>query len=266
MEHFSHRIGSFTRNIGRPPVFVHSRDLVQNGFQFCSVYAVRAEDAEAIQAAGTAAGFKGIVWSQRLWVDFDNHEAADKAEEFLRREGYDFVVYDTGGGRGRHIGVLRRARPSHLLPAQDRAYAALNFPGCDLSLYWHLHLLRLPGAVHERTGRPKRLLSRHEGRELVLPPFTPKDVVLSDSPAPAVGPPRESIFKVWDVMSRLVPDAKEGDRHRHLLILARALKNDAGVTADEAAWVLLEVNRGFDEPKEQEEVLKICRWAYGQGD
>jgi hypothetical protein len=46
--------------------------------------------------------------------------------------------------------------------------------------------------------------------------------------------------------------------------LAIALHKDAGVTREEAAWVVKEVNRGFSEPKDEHEVDRIIAWAYNE--
>lgn len=256
---FRYRVGSPTSVLGRPPQFYSSDVLRQKGCTFASVYAVDEQTARAIQeTAGTAAGFKGVVWSQRLWMDFDSPEGASQARKRLKELNYEFVEYDTGG-RGSHFGVTRLANPSHLLPLLDKHWTKTNFPGADLCLYWHLHLIRLPGTIHERTGRPKRLVSREPGNPLVLSNVLPSDEI-SQREVTQNGS-RPSVFSVWQVVSQLTGVGVNG-RHRHLVDLALALHNDASVSFDEAMWVTLEVNRGFEEPKGQEEVEKIVRWVY----
>ena len=263
MDGFEYRVASLTRNLGRPPVFVHNRDLIARGFQFASVYSVREEDARAIsQTAGTAAGFKGVIWSQRLWIDFDETAPADRAESFLKQEGLDYVSYDTGN-RGRHFGILRHNGPSHTLPAQDKLWAKEFMPGCDLGLYWHLHLLRLPGATHEKTGRKKVCIGRFPtGKALILPPI-PGDTEVVESKLPSSPSARESIFKSFEVLSRLGGPDPGTSARRHLVVLAKALANDAQAPPDVALFILLEVNRGLDIPKEDNEIHRIVRWAYG---
>lgn len=259
---FVYRIGSPTSHLGRPPRFYPSDLLRQEGCQFASVYAVRREDAEAISStAGTAQGFKGIVWSQRLWVDFDNEEGAEAARQLLKEQGYDYVEYNTGN-RGAHFGIVRDSNPSHLLPAQDRAWVVANMSGADLSLYWHLHLIRLPGAVHEVTGRRKTLVARQSGKTLILPKY-----VLAESSSSRTypeGSKRSSIFSRWQVVSKLTGSPVNGSRHKHLVELALALKRDTGLSFDETLWVVEECNRGWEDPKGKEEVEKIVRWVYGK--
>jgi hypothetical protein len=261
---YIYRVGSYTNVLGRPPRFVRSAELLRVGARFASVYALRKEDAHAVEhTAGTAAGFRGTVWSRRLWIDFDTMEAAVRGEEVIKGMGLDYVVYDTGSGRGLHIGVLRAAAPSHTLPMQDKLWATANMPGCDLGLYWHLHLIRLPGALHERTGLPKRLLRRAEGQELTLPPYVPTEEVHVKEGSPQQTSTRQtSVFRIWEVMSLLTGESGTS-RHKHLVQLAKALKEDGKVTIEEAMWVVWEVNRGFGDPKPREEVVRIVKWAYG---
>lgn len=265
---YLYRVSSTTNVIGRPPSLVRGSDLRAGGAKFASVYAVTAHDAAAIQhAAQTAAGFKGTVWSHRLWIDFDTYEAAITAESWLKEQGYDYVSYDTGG-RGRHVGVLRDARPSHTLPEQDKRWVEANIRGADLSLYWHLHLIRLPGTVHDRTGKQKHLHSTNAGRAIVLTPL------LAGGPAEGVGrlqredegtSSSESVFSKFEVLQLLQGCDPEG-RHKHLVKLAFALRLHSGGGLDEAVWVLGEVNKQFPEgPKEEAEVRRIAEWAFSQG-
>ena len=255
---YVYRIGSGTNVLGRPPKFYHSRDLNKHDCRFASVYGVREEDARLIQEAGTAAGFKGIVWSQRLWIDFDNKEAAEAAQLKLKERGYDHVVYDTGN-RGCHIGVLRDTLPSHTLPAEDKAWVSSNLVGADLSLYWHLHLLRLPGCIHEKTGQTKRLLYKCEGSSLRLSKVDAQ--VLNDEPSRTYEPTnRSSIFKHWSITSNLTESG--GSRHEQLINLSIACQREGKLSYDETLWLVSEVNSGFEEPKPQDEVIRIVKWTY----
>jgi hypothetical protein len=257
MDSFIYRIGSSDNILGRPPRFYSSTDLAGSGCRFASVYAVRKEDAEAIETtSGTAAGFKGIVWSQKLWVDFDTYEAASEAEKTLDKLGLGYVVYDTGG-RGKHIGINRDTKPSHTLPGQDKAWVQANLVGADLSLYWHLHLIRLPGAVHEKTGGIKKLIKRKEGNSVQLGQPKENEAVSVSEVTTSPGA-RNSIFGTWSVMSNITPTG----HRRQLVELAVALQRDVGVTTEEATWVLLEVNRGFNVPRDVDEIERIVAWAY----
>lgn len=263
---FNYRLVSYTNSLGKPPSFCHNSLVLNEKFNFASVYGIREEDARAIQDSGTAAGFKGVVWSQRLWADFDSEEAGLRAQAYLKEEGYDHIVYTTGN-RGCHLGIARDCRPSHTLPMQDKLWAKEHLPGCDLSLYWHLHLLRLPGTVHESTGLPKRVLYKHTGRVLTLPPYTPPENMPESSIAQSLDQSgkttrRGCIFYIWAIASQLTYNG--GSRHDQLVRLAKALQSDGKVSEAECRWVVEEVNRGFYEPKGPEELNSIVRWAYGR--
>jgi hypothetical protein len=254
---FLYRVGSTTNILGRPPKFFASSELHKQGNRFCSVYAVRQEDGWAIEKyAGTTSGFKGIVWSQRLWIDLDTEEAAQGARLILKERGLDHVVYTTGN-RGLHIGVARDNRPSHILPGQDKEWVKANIPGADLSLYWHLHLIRLPGTIHEQTGLPKKLIDKVPGKALILPPLQPEQ----ERTNPMGSDGRASLFSHWEIVSQLTED-KSQSRHGQLVRLALTLKEIGKVSFDEASWLCREVNRGFEEPKEELEIDRIVRWAY----
>lgn len=258
MDNYIYRIGSPTNILGRPPNFYRSSELLSKQCAFASVYAVTVETAYAIETISqTAQGFKGVVWSQRLWVDFDNEEAGKAAQIKLKELGYDYVVYHTGG-RGIHIGILRDTQPCHTLPQQDKAWVSTNLAGADLSLYWHLHLIRLPGTKHERTGIPKTLIVSQRGRSLQLP-------ILSQEERSEMGRITEqmkqgSIFTSFEVVSNLAPT---GDR-KQLVRLAAALKEHTEASLQEALWVIKEVNRGFNPPRDEKEVERIVRWAYNE--
>lgn len=261
-ELYRYRIGSTTNILGRPPQFYDSSSLHQGGCKFASVYAVTEEDAQAIQhSAQTAAGYKGTVWSQKLWIDFDDRQAGEEAQEALKNSGLAFVVYDTGN-RGFHIGIGREAKPSHVLPLQDKQYVATTFPKADLSLYWHLHLIRLPGVAHEKTGEIKRLVYEQEGKALVLPLYEPPPAFTNTPGAlnQYQGKQRGSIFREWNVVDKLNPDPN--NRQGSLVNLALALKNDGNLNQEEALWVTAEANRGLDNPKSDNDIERIVKWVY----
>lgn len=254
---FSSVIYSPTLSYGDAPSFVGIDSINAGGFS--SIYAVSAETARFITAAGTSAGFKGVVWSERLWLDFDSYEAGQRAEVKLKELQYDFVVYDTGG-RGLHLGILRNHLPSHTLPYQDKEWVRGTFTDADLSIYTHLHLFRLPGTVHQSTGRTKTLLSQHPGKVLTLPQWRPSDRRSNDVLDSDVNTLSGSVFDSRRVMASTIP-TKVGERHPTFLKLAYALKAE-GVGVNPALWWLSETNKLAEEPKSQEELQLIVMKVY----
>lgn len=254
MADYIYKLFSPTADYGVRPNFV---DVVPSNVSgFVSLYQVTKETAEAIEQAGTVKGFKGIVWSKRLWIDFDNEDAARRADGKLKEMGYDYVCYTTGN-RGLHFGILRNNPPSHLLPLLDKAWVKTHFPDADLSIYTHLHPFRIPGTIHEKTGRPKALVSEQRGRALILPPLKREEMQIVYA-----GPkPGKSVFDCFFVMANTVP-VDSGQRHSTLVKLINALKNDAGASMDIAMWWVSEWNKMLSEPKEEYEIEKAVRSIY----
>jgi hypothetical protein len=234
-------------------------ELAPSGF--ISLYSVTRETAEAITAAGTARGFKCIVWSERLWLDVDSYESADRVEERLNELAYEFSSFDTGG-RGVHFGIIRTSPPSHLLPLQDRTWVKEHFPEADSSIYTHLHPFRLPGTIHQKTGGQKRLVGEHPGRALELPPYeriqndgSPRDIQLS-----LHSNGQKSIFDQFFIQRNSEP-AKAGERHPQLVRLIYALR-DNGYDVNVARFWVNEVNKRFQPPKGQDEIEKALGSIY----
>lgn len=252
---YCYSVFSGSKHFGTKPNFIHSSGLPRQGFS--SVYYVTAETASAIEQDGTTAQFKGVVWAPRLWIDVDDYEAAQRVEDTLKKEGLDFDAYDSGN-RGAHFGILRDTPPSHLLPLRDKAWVQKTFPEADLSIYTHLHLFRLPGSIHEKTGRRKEMLESIRGRALELPKYEIKEIKLSTTQSSG----GRSIFDSWRVMANCVP-AKNGNRHPTLVKLAYALKQDTDVSPDEAYFLLSEANKLYEEPKEAEQIEQIIRSVFG---
>lgn len=262
VERYSLRLFSRQPTYGMVPTFIE-RTVLSSKEGFASLYAVTKETAEAVAAEGTTQGFKGVVWESRLWLDFDSYEAAERAESKLKELGYDYIGYDTGG-RGAHFGILREAKPSHLLPQRDKQWARAQFPECDSSIYTHLHPFRLEGTVHERTGERKAVVCRAKGSALVLPPLKREEMLASLNSSSVSGQQeRTSVFSCYRVLREMVP-GKSGERHHSLVRLVYALRDDAGVDSQVALVFALERNKLFEEPKSDEEVAQIVQSIYGR--
>jgi hypothetical protein len=245
-------IYSSSKSFGSKPNLVRFSSL--SGKEgFTSLYSVTLETANAIRQAGTTAGFKGTVWSERLWLDVDSYEEAEKVERKLYEMELDFVGYDSGG-KGAHFGILRSNPPSHLLPSQDRSWATTHFPQCDSSIYTHLHLFRLPGTLHEGSGRYKELVTEHKGGALSVPSV---EFALKSSQSFESVKLDESVFDNLKVMANTVPEFN-GQRHARLVKLAYALK-EKNVSIDIAYWWLSETNKMFEESKTDECIEQIVR-------
>ncbi len=234
-------------------------DLPNTGFS--SVYAIDESSAEALQRTQNYVGFKGVVWSDKLWIDADTEEAAIKIDAGLRESGLGFTRYTTGN-RGAHFGINREAAPSQLLPEQDKAWVKARYPEADLKLYGHLHMFRLPGTVHEKTGKPKEIVATVEGTTIIHGRPDKKRAV--QSLGSLMNPSTESVFVDNTIMNNSVP-CTNGQRHYALLSVATKFsmrKEDPKI----ALWWLREINKMFTEPKSEEELNKLIHWAYEERD
>lgn len=248
------------------PTFVRDNGS-EHDTGFSSLYSVDLATTKALEQAGTTKEFKGVVWSERLWLDIDTKglsvdasvELLNRVETRLKEMGLAFCVYDSGGHDsvgGGHFGILRKADPSHLLPQRDRQWAKRHFPEADSSIYTHLHLFRRPGTVHQITGRRKELVFEQAGKVLELPTLEVASptfkVIESDN--------TESIFSNFNIMSLIGP-RRNGERHFTLVKLAFELR-DHGVDIQAAQWILGQNNLLFDEPKSFDEIFKIVQDVY----
>lgn len=266
---YAYHLYSPRPDYGTTPVFYHRDDLPKEGF--ISLYSVDKPTAMAINQAGTCKGYKGIVFSERLWIDVDSYEAADAVEERLREAGYDYVAYDTGG-RGAHFGILRLSADSsgilgpglegmfpcsHLLPLQDKQYVQEHFPEADSTIYTHLHPFRLPGTPHHRTGKRKTLVSEGGGRSLALPAFKQESVERPIGEFLSGSKDGKSILDITFITRNSEP-AKAGERHAQLVRLCYALR-DNGYGINIARWWVNEVNKRFQPKKTEEEIEKVVQ-------
>jgi len=245
------------------PKFYHDSKLPETGFS--SLYKVDFATARAIEKAGTCKGFKGVVHSERLWLDVDGYDKCEQVEERLRKMGYDYISYDTGG-RGGHFGVLANTcLPSHLIPLQHKAWVQEHFPEADSSIYTHLHPFRLAGTEHSRTGRKKLQVGSGAGKPLILPFFHEKGSEETGRSFNGTFGSRSatstSIFDNFFIQRNTQEIPKEGERHAQLVRLIYALR-DAGYDVNIARWWVSEVNKRFLPPKEEHEVEKALQSIY----
>lgn len=243
---------------GSSPIVIHVTE-VDTMEGFTSLYQITEESAEGILTAGTTAGFKGSVWSERLWIDLDSKETLTKIKETLNGLDLGYVVYFTGN-RGFHIGVQRDNRPTHVLPEQDKHWVKSNFPYADLGIYTHLHLFRLPGTRHDKTGGRKLLVESKAGKSLIHAKYDRPTRVYGNTsnlqPVSSLG----SVFSDFLVMSQL-GKVRVGNRHATLVRTSLALRDRGFELSFTRTW-LNEMNKQFQEQKTHEEIEKIVQDIY----
>lgn len=223
---------------------------------FSSLYAVSKEDSEAIQTTGSFAGFKGTVWSSTLALDFDTPESGVEAWERVCLSGLEAQLFKSGG-KGYHILIERPHKPSHLLPQIDKEWVQTNYPKADASIYSSLHMFRLNGTIHNKTGKEKYLVLTNSGNPLILPDTT-KEVVREELSSIPLRISNESVFLDQYIMNMTVPH-EEGNRHRALLNVGMMLASKGTSLAFIQGW-LQNMNLLFDAPKSEEELNGILEF------
>lgn len=253
---YKYSLYSDRKSFGTKPNFVSIDKLPSQGFS--SLYEVTLDTAKAIVEAGTTKQFKGCVWSEWLKIDVDSYEAAGATESKLIEMNLSFLAFDSGG-KGAHFYIMRDNKPSHLLPAMDKAWVKANFESSDLSIYTHLHLFRLPATVHESTGRRKELVTEHHGNILTV-----ASLAQADSFVEIFSQSREklSVFDSFRVMCELGPK-ENGERHSSLVRMTYALRDDAKVDKSTAIWWIREANKMYNQPKSEDDLHKILTSIYG---
>lgn len=251
---------------GSKPTFYHDDKVPATGFT--SLYKVTHETAYAIEQAGTTKGFKGVVWSDKLWLDVDGYDKCEAVEQRLKEMGYEYISYDTGG-RGGHFAIVRVNNPSHLLPLQEKQWVQEHFPEADPSIYTHLHPFRLSGTIHSSTGGRKSQVGGASGRALQLPVYSDK----KDGNVSAIYKCFEgssghtgdatpgSIFDNFFIQRNTQEIPKQGERHETLIRLIYALR-DAGYSQQVAHWWVSEANKRWAPPKEDHEIEKALQSIY----
>lgn len=240
--------------------FVRSGEFPPSGY--CSLYAISAETMASLEDPSTSSysGYKGTVWSPELVLDFDSFSEGEAARRRLIEMGLAFKMYESGG-KGYHFYIPRPHAPSHRLPLIDKQWVAKVFPEADLSLYTHLHQLRVPGTIHDKTGKRKQLIESVDGEELLLADVQES---LPESVSQKVTTNCDkSIFTNFYIQSLTVP-VDEGDRHAVLMKLGLALRS-LGEPLEFIHRYLYHTNLLFSTPKPADELERLVRFL-GEAD
>jgi uncharacterized protein YdhG (YjbR/CyaY superfamily) len=236
-------------------LIMHRSELPPLGFS--SLYAITKADAEALISASTSVQFKGSVWSPHLVLDIDSEEIAVEVESKLKILGLAYDKYFTGN-RGAHFYITRPHAPSHILPQLDKEWVKENFPEADTSIYSNLHLFRLKGAIHAKTGKRKVLVYKQSGNDLILAnvlKVTQSDYISHKSSIHVT----QSIFLDRHIMGLTVPWTN-GKRHEALLNLGIMLRKRGEPLEFIERW-LQNSNLLFIEPKSESEIERIMSFV-----
>jgi hypothetical protein len=224
---------------------------------YSSIYGFSKEDAQTIKDSGNSSGFSRFaVFADTLYMDFDTGlEDAAMVSALLTDQGIAHSLWDSGS-KGGHIHVKQvPAYAQHLPYCQKRWVMTQGFV-CDLSLYQHGRILSLPGRIHPKTGRPKRLIAEEAGEPISLD-LSPAPATLAFNFEPVIGLERGLL----QVLGLISDPPTPGNRHMKLWSCAEALAS-AGMSPTTVYELLCEVNSKWPEPKSEAEVLEAVKQGY----
>lgn len=226
---------------------------------FRTVYGFSEADAAAIRATNSS---KGLAYytpcADTLTIDLDDGEKTLPIllDRILAR-GLRCEVWSSGG-KGYHLILSHALICDKRLPYSHARFveqlaAGLKF---DDTLYRASSLISLPGRLHSKTRRKKRLLEVWEGENAVFDLFEKAD---------SFSPLGDDVTMLQDAISHLqdlsVRQPREGNRHNRLWLCAKCF-SEAGVSRETAEELLIAVNAQWDNPKDEAEVREAVRQAY----
>ena len=131
---------------------------------FCSIYAFEENAAKEIIAQGNSKGLGRFpVWADKIVFDLDNgEEGLQELTAWCQERSLGYRVYESGS-KGYHCEIDHIPVLSRHLPYTHKILADSTGVPCDPTLYQTARLYRLPGTIHEKTGKPKQLVECVDG-------------------------------------------------------------------------------------------------------
>jgi len=197
---------------------------------FRSVYGYPPPAAEHITAQGNVRGlYDFAVQSSTLFIDVDEDDHLDEIEKIVAGLGVGYSVWRSGN-RGLHFHIDMKSYTSKHLPySQKKFIESLGLADkVDLTLYRHHSIFRVPGAVHQETGKVKTLIREVAGPVLeiqIVEEPIPEYTTLETGDSVSVARFRRNLLQKRGV----------GQRHNHLYILFQS-----GIKAGHDADTVLE--------------------------
>ncbi len=237
------------------------------GVGYCSLFWFKKCDALVIRDRGSSKNLKEFaVYAEWLWIDIDDEDPVkakqrfDEIVEKLRK--YPILGY-LSGKKGYHLGVKIQPMYGRHVPYSHKRWLNENEIECDESLYQHGRLFRNIGASHEETKRPKQLvLEDLSGDPLLIPTVIEQvkyEAIVTEDWSDS-DQFRESLLRTIQTIEQ---PPKQGMRHTTFWSIASNL-HDCGASFELAYELLCYVNRTLTHPKEEEEVERAIRDAYGK--
>ena len=233
-------------------------DDLGNHTGYRSVFAWSSEHATEAKTAGTVKVLKDRpAFADTIFVDFDNNEKGALA--FKRELDDEDVLYEmyTSGGRSLHFHLSMMPIYDVLVPNSVRKYME-NFKsyGYDPSVYNYCSLFRLPGTVHEKTGKPKELLDRGGFFYLDLNLVAPDKIAITPAD-------HDALAVAMAIYSNYIgAGVAEGGRYTVQWKVSKALQ-EAGLSFDTALELVLAMDESWKNlSKGPAETKRAVRDAY----
>jgi hypothetical protein len=226
---------------------------------FRTVYGFSEQDAAAIRATGRSAGLAYYTpCADTLIIDLDDGEKTLPIllNRILSR-GLRCEVWSSGG-KGYHLVLSHDLICDKRLPYSHFRYVEQLATGLkfDDTLYRASSLISLPGRLHNKTKRKKRLIEVWEGENVMFDLFEKTETF--SSIGDDLSMLQEAISHLQDLSVR---QPREGQRHNRLWLCAKCFA-EAGVTRETVEELLIGVNAQWENPKDEAEVKEAVRQAY----
>lgn len=226
----------------RPPLQFAQYNLLHLYVGFRSVYGFTSDQRDLLLSRQHLRRISHMpVIAQDLLVDFDEQPLqAQVFQEYLQEQGLMFNMYDSGN-RSVHFHVACSWMEGTWVPYAQREWARRHAVGCDLTIYRHTGMFRLPYTWHEkRPGHRKQLRLSVSGHLLDIPRAEPPLRLLPTTQLPS----DEALDKFKVGLTRF---QSLGGRRIHAWYLG-AMACDAGLGLDEAVDAVLQWNQTHSYP------------------
>lgn len=229
---------------------------------FRSVYCFSEADAVLIKAARNSRGFARFVpLAVELIIDLDSPDYVPEALANIKRLGWRYSHFESGS-KGSHLHIPHALSRGFGLPARHREMALLVSPNADISLYRNNSIVRLPGTLHQKTGKPKQMVG-FGGTTLCPMPAEcagePENASLKISLE--IGSEDELSLSLGAVQGYLGRQPETGRRYMTLWSIARGLA-DGGLSSTCVRELIEKVNSSWDSPKEESEITRVITDVY----
>lgn len=215
---------------------------------YASVYSFSKSDADQIKEAGHSQGFnKYTPGADCLSIDLDDKgQSLDHVLEKFSE--YEYEVWFSGC-KGHHV-IIKH----DFIESEDLPYSHLNVVRSfnikvDECIYQPGRILRLPNAIHEKTGKKKVLIGTNKGKLLEIPLIKKPPVTFSFK-GEEEGDYKTALAKLWSLS---VEGLQEGERNKKIWQISSELLR-AGFNIDAVFHFILHINNKQIEPLDEAEV------------